>query len=951
MRLPRLAVVGTLVLVSLLHTTPTAFAQSAIAGVVRDTSGAVLPGVTVEASSPALIEKARAAVTTTAGQYRIVDLRPGVYTVTFTLAGFNTVVRQGIVLEANFTAPVNADLQVGALEETVTVTGESPVVDVQTSQRREVVSQQFLDSLPTGRSYSLIANTIPSITNAGQFDVGGSSTMWSAGTLNVHGSDSRDSRVMIDGMVADGMMGSGQCQCFYDNEMQTQEIAVQVGGGAAEYQLGGVQVNRIPRSGSNVLSGDQLLLFSNGSLESRNVDDALRGRGITTPSRLFRQYDVNYSLGGPILRDRLWFFFSGRNWAYDQYVANTFNPDGTQYADTSILMAYPVRLTTQLTGRDRLTALFNWGNRVKENYAPPGPGTTQDAISRQYTPAEYLAQAKWTSTLTDRLLLESGYTRVQHRVVYAYKDPPSVIPATCFTAFAQCPPGTSYGSVAHRDTLLGRETIAPYPGTGAGQGPEYRPSTSNVINASLTFVSGAHAFKTGIQHRSGPLRQVRVINGDIGQQYRNGEPFAVTVLNTPIDTTVNLNHDMGVYVQDTWTMGRVTLSPGVRWDYFNSSIPAQSSPAGRFVPERSFEAIEDVPNWHNVVPRFGASVDLFGNGRTALKGNIGLYVQGEAISFAQTYNPSFVATDTRTWNDANGDDIAQENEIGPPGNLAFGVRRDRNPDPDIERPYQMLWDAAVQHEVLPGVGVSVSFAQRSFYEQHWTDNLALQPGDYQILTVPDPRGGGPALPVYSIARDKFGLVDELDTNSAANSRMYRGVDVSFNVRLRGGAAFYGGTSTGRTISETCQVEDLNSLRFCDQSAYDIPFRTSFKIAGSIPLRWGILVSGTFSSTPGSERGITYQVTRSLLPALTQTTVNVRLNEPGTEYNDTVNQLNLTLAKSFRRGNVDIRPEVAAFNALNANPVLSQVNTFGPSLGRVNTILNPRLVRLGLAVKF
>jgi hypothetical protein len=198
----------------------TALAQSAIAGVVRDASGSVLPGVTVEASSPALIEKVRTATTSDTGQYRIVDLRPGTYTVTFTLAGFNTVVREGIVIETNFTAPINVDMQIGALEETVTVTGESPVVDVQSSQRREVVSQQFLDTLPTGRSYSLIANTIPAITNAGQFDVGGSSTMWSAGTLNVHGSDSRDSRVMIDGMVADGMMGTGQCQCFYDNEMR-----------------------------------------------------------------------------------------------------------------------------------------------------------------------------------------------------------------------------------------------------------------------------------------------------------------------------------------------------------------------------------------------------------------------------------------------------------------------------------------------------------------------------------------------------------------------------------------------------------------------------------------------------------------------------------------------------------------------------------------------------------
>ena len=154
---------------------------------MKDTTGAVLPGVTVEASSPALIEKVKTAATNEAGQYRIVDLRPGTYTVTFTLTGFNTVVREGILLEANFTAPINAEMRVGAVSENVTVTGASPVVDVQTSNRREVVSQQLLEAIPTGRSFVLMANTVPSV-STGSFDVGGSAAMWVGGSLLVHGS-------------------------------------------------------------------------------------------------------------------------------------------------------------------------------------------------------------------------------------------------------------------------------------------------------------------------------------------------------------------------------------------------------------------------------------------------------------------------------------------------------------------------------------------------------------------------------------------------------------------------------------------------------------------------------------------------------------------------------------------------------------------------------------------
>jgi Carboxypeptidase regulatory-like domain len=924
-------------------------AQSAIAGTVRDATGAVLPGVVVEASSAALIEKARATTSDSDGQYRIIDLRPGTYTVTFTLTGFQTVARSGIVLETNFTAPINVEMRLGSVEETITVTGESPVVDVQTSARRDVISRNLLDVLPTGRNYMWMANTVPAVSAAG-FDVGGSATMWSGGALTVHGSLTSDARTLIDGLIADGMMGTGQCACVYDNEMQTQEMAVHVGGGSAEHQLSGVIINRIPRTGGNTFSGDQVLLFSNGSLQSVNIDEDLERRGITTPGKLFRLYDVNYSLGGPIVKDRLWFFFSGRNWAYDQYAANTFNPDGSQYADVNILMAYPVRLTTQLNEKNKLTGLFNWSNRIRQNYQIPNPGQSPEAISRLYTPTEYIVQGKWTSTLSSKLLLEAGYNLTNHNVVYAYKGPEYMQEATCFVAFDQCPPGTSYGSIAHRDTIRSQDTVAPFPGTGAGQGPERRPSQSHVVNVSLTYATGSHALKMGFQDRSGSVRTTRIINADLGQQYRNGVPFAVVVMNTPIDTTINLNHDMGVYIQDSWTMNRLTLNPGVRWDYFNSSIPAQTKPAGRFVGEQHFEAIENVPNWHNVTPRFGASFDPTGSGRTALKANFGVYVTGQGPGFVQNYNPSFTATDSRTWDDRNRDDIAQENEIGP-GTTTFGVRRNQYADPDLSRPYQIVWDAGVQHEVFPGLGVSVSYNQRSVYKDLWTNNLAIQDSDYILLTVPDPRGNGELLPVYNLPPDKFGLVNELDTNSELNGRIYRGVDATFNLRIPGGAQVTGGTSTGRSLTKTCQVENQNSLRFCDQSQYDVPLQTSLKISGAYPLPYNILLAGVFQSLPGSERSITYQVTRAQLPSLTAASVNVRLNEPGTVYNDRINQLDLTVARSFKKGSFDLRPEVAFFNVLNVNPVTSVVNVWGTSLNNVNAVLNPRLIRFGVTAKF
>jgi hypothetical protein len=147
------------------------------------------------------------------------------------------------------------------------------------------------------------------------------------------------------------------------------------------------------------------------------------------------------------------------------------------------------------------------------------------------------------------------------------------------------------------------------------------------------------------------------------------------------------------------------------------------------------------------------------------------------------------------------------------------------------------------------------------------------------------------------------------------------------------------------------VEDPNSLRFCDLGEYDVPFATQFKLSGTYPLPYGIRLSGSFQSQPGNERSIIYQVTRTVLPTLTQASVNVRLNEPGTEFNDRVNQLDFSVSKSFRTGRLDVKPELSLFNALNAHPVLSQTNTFGPTLNNAVTILAPRLVRLGLTMRF
>ncbi len=924
-----------------------AFAQSAIAGVVKDATGAVLPGVTVEATSPALIEKTKSTTTNEAGQYRLVDLRPGTYTVTFTLTGFTTVRRADVLLESNFTAPINVEMKVGAVAESVTVTGESPVVDVQTSQRREVVSQQLLDSLPTGRNFQLMAGTVPSVTT-GVFDVGGSSAMWTGGSLLVHGSLSGDSRTLIDGMVVDAMFGSGQCSCVYDNENQTQEMAVQVTGGSAENQLAGVLVNRIPKSGGNTFSGDGLFLFANRGLQGDNLDDALIARGLTSGAKLYRDYDLNYSGGGPLVKDRLWFYVSGRNFAYNNYVAGAVNPDGSQAIDDNSAKAFPARLTWQPDTKDRLTTMFDWANKIR-GHRNLASNVTPAASIQQSQPAEHILQGKWTSTLTSHLLLETGYTQSYNGTLYTYE--PEVRVDTCHAVYTACAPGT-YGSISHQDLVLGTQTVASLPGPVSGSGPAFMPALSHVWQASLSYVSGAHAVKFGVQDRWGYAKDIRLnINGDLIQQYRNGIPTSVNIINTPFNNEVDVKADLGLFIQDTWTTKRLTISPGLRFDHFNSSIPAQTEGAGRFVPVRTFDAISDVPNWNNVSPRIGASYDLTGKGRTAIKGNFGIYVQSQGPGYASTYNPAVFSTDQRTWTDLNKDDVAQENEIGPSRNNAFGVRRNQNPDPNIKRPYQRVWDIGVQHEILRGLAVSASYNQRSFYNIIWTQNLSVPYSQYTPVTIADPQGNGQTITVFNVNRAVFGQVNELDTNSNVNTRVYKGVDVSVAWRLPHGGTLVGGTSTGRTLTNTCDVEDPNNQRFCDYNQYSVPLQTLFKLSGTYPLPYGVRLSATYQHTPGSERIVTYLVTAAQVPTLVAASVSERLSTPGSLYNDTVNQTDLSITKTFRRGRYELRPELSLFNLFNANAVLAQTNTFGPALGNAISILAQRMARLGLAVKF
>src|SRR5438093_2975454 len=283
-------------------------AQSAFAGVVKDATGAVLPGVTVEAASPALIEQVRSVTTDANGAYRIENLRPGTYTLTFSLPGFATVKKEAVELQSNFTATINADLKVGAVEETVTVAGESPVVDVQSNAKAQVLSRDVLDAVPSAHTIQSVGQLVVGVTLTAP-DVGGSQAMQQT-YFTVHGLGAAQTSVLIDGMIVNGLQGDGAIQSYL-NEGANQEMVYQTGGGTVDSPTGGVKINLIPKEGGNRFAGNLFEGYEsskNGFFQSDNLTSRLAGLGVKLIDRIGTYNDSDFTQGGPIAKDTMWFF-------------------------------------------------------------------------------------------------------------------------------------------------------------------------------------------------------------------------------------------------------------------------------------------------------------------------------------------------------------------------------------------------------------------------------------------------------------------------------------------------------------------------------------------------------------------------------------------------------------------------------------------------------------------
>lgn len=849
-----------------------ASAQASLTGTVRDASGAVLPGVTVEAASPALIEKVRAAVTDDSGQYRIIDLRPGTYALTVTLPGFSTVKRENIELTGSATLTIPIEMRVGGLEETITVTGESPVVDVQNARREIVMKDEVIQSLPAARAAGALLNITPGllVDNNG-VALSPTMTFFNAHSSTINSSSvAGEGRMSVNGFTVAAARSGGVSSYVYDTP-NAEEVGVVVGGGLGESDIGGPVMNLVPRSGGNRFAGNAFLNLAGEWSRGNNLTDGIKALNpnLTQTPGIMHAHDASASYGGPIMRDRLWFYGSYRTLdtqtAMEGISANANAGDASRWdwvgspiaarlvQDRQMIVGrftgqfgkHRVRLNSEYQHRCEGTPLkvdtggchargLDWIG-LGNNAAPfQSPEATSTAGRGYFDVPFYLNQASWTLPASNRLLLEAGYTPFRYNPIFGHPAPDGI---------------TNLTTVIEQSSAINAATGLRYaPQTNyAYRGVEswgWAVGKTDGWQATASYVTGAHSVKAGYQgNRLDQLDQTIANQTQLGYRFNQGVPNAVSYYLPDFGrrTITNLH---GLFVQDSWTRARLTLQGALRYDRASSYAPVEQNgtTTTSFLNPTAITIRQTagVNAYHNITPRVGAAYDLFGNGKTALKFNWGHYLAYAANDSPYTStNPGATivrSVTNRGWTDTNGDKAVNCDLLNATANGECAAATGTAPnfgqlgaqtivDPSVlsgwgVRPSDYQYTASIQQELLPRLSADFSFTHRTFHGFFVTDDLNRRAGGvgayYETYTLTAPQdgrlagGGGYPITVYvpTTAANAVAPRTFLTRESdfgPERDSHWDGFDVTLNARMRSGLTMQVGGGTGRGAVNTCQT--------------------------------------------------------------------------------------------------------------------------------------------------
>ena len=910
--------------------------EAGLAGSAQDDTGGFLPGVTVEARSPALIEQVRTVSTDGSGNYRMTNLPSGTYTVTFSLPGFRSVAREGVVLQGAFVAEIDATLAVGAVAETLTVTGVAPLVDVRTTRQQSVMPAERVNVLPGAAGITSAAAYVPGAVLGGGFN----------NLPSLHGSDPLDGQPAIDGVKTGGQLQGrnewGAGVGGVTNEAMVTEVVFDTSSPSAEFAQSGVRTNVVPKAGGNTFSFNFFTSGTLGRFQSDNQSQELKDQGFEFAPLDYR-YSFNPAAGGPIIEDKLWFFSSmienrSRLFILDQFwdldepsTPDTVTADDLRAFNWSKNGNYNVRITHQLTQRNKLT--WSYFQEPKSSIAAfntAGLKIGPEAWYRFNGKPTYMFTGRWTAPVTNRLLLEVHGSFQQADV--------NTFPAD------------------HGEPRMSKQDLA--------QGTEYHSSFQNHhnhdfhrrLNASMSYVTGSHNFKAGLNFANNRTALAYSPPGEIFKGYFfNGFPIGVLVAgNANQRQGIIMDCDCGIYLQDAWTMDRLTLNGGFRFDWFQNSVPGGTREAGFFAPELTLPdpLVENIPNWKNYNGRFGGAFDLFGDGSTAVKASIGRYVANEGTGVTQGFNPIYPydALDWRSWSDLNGDDTAvntdgtpQLEEIGPSNNPNYGTSVITTQyDENLRRGTNWEYSAGIERQLGAGWALSAMWHRRSYGNFRWTDNLNHSAADYVLAgtwtgptddVLPE-SARGVQVPIYNL-REGVTIQTGNDrlTQATENWRTWNGFEVIVDGELPRGGFMTGSITMGTSNRHFCHSAihaNPRGLRHCETTS---PYRPLSKLSGALPLPFDTMISGLITWVPGQAISASYTIDASDFPGLysgegVDPTLGVNLIEPNTEFEDYTLEMQLRFSKVFTLGDFRIRGYMDANNIFNRARVTSRNRFLG-----------------------
>jgi hypothetical protein len=931
---------------ALLLGAPIASAQTtgSITGLVTDASGAVLPGVTITLSGERLIGGPQTQVSDTSGTYRFDRLVPGAYNVKFELQGFRTVERPDVRISAAFVATINGKMEVGSVSETITVTGESPTVDVRSNVQQTVMNQEILEGIPTGRDPWSLAKLIPGVQVA-TYDVGGTQSMQQS-SMSAHGSSTNDVSYNIDGATVNWPGGGGGATMMYYDQGMFEEVNYMTSAIPAETMAGGVAINMVTKDGGNQWKGNARYNFSNDSLQAENWGDTVDFVRSVNPAAVFlgnptkKTYDLNVSGGGALMQNKVWINGTIRKWVVNKLV-NAKNDDGSQALDDNDLKNYSGKIVAQLTTNNKLGVSYLWNDKIRGHRRDSTTQIIPDIASVVQTNPVQTTQAKYTG-IKGALVFESNFSVMDGQTNYTYQ------------------PDTDPNAIRRVDNVTGKVDFA-------STREEHQPNSRHQFDNALTFgksgLGGEHLMKVGVQWARMYYSSDYSVQGDHYVEYNSGVPTQVRQFNTPV-VSENIARIIGFFVQDAWSMNRLTLNIGGRWDKYIGELPDQERGSNRFIGPATFPG-KEVLNQSRGVWRLGASYDLTGNGRTAVKASYSRYALQVGIDRVTSVNPVSNGNRTCPWGDANGDGKFQEAEITGNCSAFSGGATTRFAD-GVRWPYSDEITGGVETQLPGAVRVGAMFYYRTNKDQLGDRNTLVPTSAYtkHTITIPNGIGGGPGstnqqpmtVDVWNIPSALASADLTIRDNESFLDTEYKGIEFTatkrFSTKWQMQAGFTIGKNEGG-FGDT-DLNDPNRIRF-PRGIIGNDSERALRVSGSYELPFQISLAGSLLANNGYPYVSTYSLTRAVAATqgitLTRATQTINLSQRGDERLPNVVMADLRLSRRFRFGARSFQPTIDFFNVTNTDTRDNQNSTIGANYLLPTSILSPRIIRIGFSLNF